>query len=527
MVNNDKLTFKQKVSKHKGIIILVIVVIVAGFIFLRPSTDGLGADFATVEKIDYTNTSLITGEVEADLDIELSFERAGVIRSVLVDDGDYVREGTKIATLESNDLESEKREQEALLEEEKVLLAKLERGPSEVQRNAILATTETVRQELESGIDKSISTIYSTTTALKLVVKQDVDQLFSNADRDPTPSIEITDQGDERALISGRVEVGEVLNKFTMHLEKVQEVSAGSDPVEEKYRTIDEILESLLNGAGVILNNINLLFDEVSKYEEKTSSAGLYTTQVGQSLERTTSNLNILAEQKSNLNSAFRKYEDAKQEEIVSTTTDPKELDVQRARVKATEERVVRINRDISDSNLIAPFSGTISDIEIKAGQRISALESALRISDDRGSLYVKASASQNDLQYLVEGGDVDISIDALNAMVDGTIRSINEVETIVNNTPVYTVFVEFSEEVEGLRIGMSSDVFFPQEEIEGVLAVPLLAIERDGPKAFAYLVSGDEFEKVEVETGRLLGTNIEILSGLVEGDIVSVSDEK
>jgi HlyD family secretion protein len=54
-------------------------------------------------------------------------------------------------------------------------------------------------------------------------------------------------------------------------------------------------------------------------------------------------------------------------------------------------------------------------------------------------------------------------------------------------------------------------------------LIVPLRAIQSDGGKSYIWRQSADGFEKVEVTLGVMTETEVEIASGLSEGDVVSV----
>ena len=76
------------------------------------------------------------------------------------------------------------------------------------------------------------------------------------------------------------------------------------------------------------------------------------------------------------------------------------------------------------------------------------------------------------------------------------------------------------------MRIGISTDVFFKQEEIKDVLSIPLNAVEREKGRAFAYFINEGGEKRVEIKTGRLLGKRIELLEGLSEGDLVGIQSE-
>ena len=440
---------KEFPLKYK-IIILILVVGFSGYIFIKSLGGNYNSETGVVSVINYTNTSLITGEVQADKDAELSFEKGGIVKTIYVDDGEYVNKGDNIASLDVVNLQSELREHEALLEEENIKLEKLERGLSEQEKISLMTSTETVKQELENQIDKTIATIYSISTAITLIVRNDIDKIFSNPRTKPSLNIDIRDSETRKLLVDGRIAIEEILGSFDEYTKFAQsitdtEIEKGS--VEEVTNASIEVLVSLIEDAGVIHSSTNSFFDEVNKFENQAGGDGVYTLGIGETLKEISDVIDTLVNQKGDLVSALRNYENAKQEETTSLTIDSKEIDAQRARVRATRERVIRFTKEIEDSILSAPFSGTVSGIDIKEGQRISSETHALRISDDKGSLYIKANASQNDIQYLKEGDEVEIVVDAFNLKTKGVIRSVNAVEIVVNGTTVYAVFIDFEEE--------------------------------------------------------------------------------
>ena len=72
------------------------------------------------------------------------------------------------------------------------------------------------------------------------------------------------------------------------------------------------------------------------------------------------------------------------------------------------------------------------------------------------------------------------------------------------------------------VRSGYSANAEIRLEGVEGVLSVPESALAFENDSTYVYLVVGDKkYEKTLVETGLSDGINIEIKSGLKEGDKV------
>lgn len=69
----------------------------------------------------------------------------------------------------------------------------------------------------------------------------------------------------------------------------------------------------------------------------------------------------------------------------------------------------------------------------------------------------------------------------------------------------------------------MTTNVVFPIEQRNDILMVPFRAIETEGGQAYLTQVTATGSERVAVTMGLITDTQIEILSGIEEGDVVTV----
>jgi hypothetical protein len=75
----------------------------------------------------------------------------------------------------------------------------------------------------------------------------------------------------------------------------------------------------------------------------------------------------------------------------------------------------------------------------------------------------------------------------------------------------------------DNMRIGMSASATIQVSEAEDTLTIPMTALQQRGDETFVYTTEEDGTlsGEVTVETGLSDGTNVEITSGLEEGDTV------
>lgn len=180
-----------------------------------------------------------------------------------------------------------------------------------------------------------------------------------------------------------------------------------------------------------------------------------------------------------------------------------------------------------SDGILYATEDGVITEVSYEAGDRLTtgALFSYATSDDMR----ISVDVTQEDIVDLQVGDAVDITFTAYpEDSYTGSILSINTTATSdYSNTVSYTVEISVEGELEQLYGGMTADVIFVTEEKEDVLYVSRKAIVEENGKTYVYrktALGGREL--AEVETGITNGVDIEILSGLEEGDTIYLASK-
>lgn len=181
-----------------------------------------------------------------------------------------------------------------------------------------------------------------------------------------------------------------------------------------------------------------------------------------------------------------------------------------------------------SDGILYATEDGVITEVSYEAGDRLTTTGAlfSYATSDD---MRISVDVTQEDIVDLQVGDAVDITFTAYpEDSYTGSILSINTTATSdYSNTVSYTVEISVEGALEKLYGGMTADVIFVTEEKEDILYVSRKAIVEENGKTYVYrktALGGREL--AEVETGITNGVDIEILSGLEEGDTIYLASK-
>jgi HlyD family secretion protein len=136
MAKNGKKTRKWILA---GLVLLAIVsgAAVAVRAALKPNTQIDSSKLATVERGDIARSVVATGKIEPRSKVEIKSKASGLVKKVLVDDGQYVRQGQVLVELDKEDLQARLREARASLQAaeaaEESAVAGLERNKVEAE----------------------------------------------------------------------------------------------------------------------------------------------------------------------------------------------------------------------------------------------------------------------------------------------------------------------------------------------------------------------------------------------------------
>jgi len=196
------------------------------------------------------------------------------------------------------------------------------------------------------------------------------------------------------------------------------------------------------------------------------------------------------------------------------------EIEVEKARIALQEAQ-----NSLEEAILTAPMAGTITAINIVTGEIPSGDTSAMILSD-LATLEIEIDVDETDITMIDVGQTANISIDALSDItLAGEVTHIAPDADTSSGMVLYPVTIQLTDIPERfpVRAGMTADVEIITASQEDTLIVPLRAIQSEGGRTYVSCVTGDQVEQVEVELGMMTDTQVEILSGLEEGDTVSV----
>ena len=213
--------------------------------------------------------------------------------------------------------------------------------------------------------------------------------------------------------------------------------------------------------------------------------------------------------------------------QALSQATEEKNAAVESLEV--VRDGVSKSNAKSSSTLIRSTISGLILDIPVKVGNSVTQSNTfndgtTIATVANMGDLIFDGFIDETEVGRVKEGVPMKITVGALKDITfDAVMEFISPKAQEKNGTNEFEIKAAVTvPDTVTVRSGYSANAEIRLEGVEGVLSVPESALAFDNDTTFVYLVKSEKkYEKTRVETGLSDGINIEIKSGLKEGDKV------
>jgi RND family efflux transporter MFP subunit len=181
----------------------------------------------------------------------------------------------------------------------------------------------------------------------------------------------------------------------------------------------------------------------------------------------------------------------------------------------------------LSDTTLVAPVTGFISRRAIEPGNMAAAGVPAFQIVT-LDPIEVLVGVPETSIHLVRAGQKVQIRIPALpGESFEGTIREINVAAD--SSTRSYSTRIRVANSQHRLRVGMIAEAEIQGDQMIKAITVPASAIARDpqgATLAFVYYPAQKRVFSKRIETGRVVGEEVEIRSGVQADEQVVIGGQ-
>jgi RND family efflux transporter MFP subunit len=201
------------------------------------------------------------------------------------------------------------------------------------------------------------------------------------------------------------------------------------------------------------------------------------------------------------------------QQEYERTVSAMKSAD---AELQRSREVVKEVQAMLDWATVRAPMNGVVIDKQIDVGDTVTPGQILVTIFDPT-RMQLVASVRESLALELQTGQDIEVVIQGLDKQCVGTISEIVPEAKTASRTFQVKVTGPCP---PGIYSGMFGRILIPLAE-EEILVIPRQAVRNVGQLELVEIVEGERVSRRAIRTGRMLDSDVEVLSGLREGERV------
>ena len=498
MLKNSFKVFGEKIKaffllrKKLAIVLLLVIVLLSYFIFRSNKTNTLNTEIVKITNL--VQSVRATGQVISNTDLNLSFNKSGTVKSVKVKVGDTVQAGQILATLDQGQAQATLTQARGGL-----MSAQAKYGSSSTNNGNALSEVSFTSAQIDLENTKKAQDIL-VSNAYKTLLNSTIEVVPEDLGKDyVTPIISGTYLLDKEGVIN--IKNYQSQNGYSFDLSGL---ATGSGNL--NYNTPQP-----LGNSGLLI--------KLSPNQD-TGSIVNWKIEIP--------NKNAVDYLKN-----YNAYQDALKTRDIAVSNAEASLSEKRAQLSVGGAEIVfaqgvlqSAEAAYEDTIIRAPASGTVTRVDIKYGELADAGKSVITVQDIK-NLYIEALINEANISLLKVAQSVEITFDAFgkDKKFTGVIAQIDPSAQTNNGVVNYKIKVSIDKSDEIIRPGMNANINVLAGQKNNVLAVPNIAITRQGEKSFVDIITNDNSEsseRREVVTGFMGDNNlVEIVSGLSENEKV------
>ena len=548
------------IKNHKLISLIVLVILAGGGYWAYQkwfvSTPTVKYNTAAATRGTLVTSISGTGQVSVTNQVDIKSKGSGDVYFVGVKNGQEVKAGTLLLSLNASDALKAVRDAQANLVSAQISLQKIQQPADALtllQAQNSLAQAEETKQTAQDNIDKAyedaLNAISDTFLDLPGITAGMNNILFSY-------DISVSDKTVRTGIWNTDVLMMDIVNNNT-ETEKMQLFKTNA---ENDYRTartkyddnfttyqassrysststietlLDQTLETVKSVAQAAKSESNYVDEYVDFRTQNNQSIYAkvkeYQTDLSSYIGQANSHLAALQNVASTFQSNKDTLADADRSIAEKTAslaklqsgTDPLDIESQKLAVQQRQNALLDAREKLADYSVRAPFDGIVAKIDAKVGDSVTAGTSVGTLITNQQIATI--ALNEIDIAKIKVGQKATITFDAISDLnMTGEVIDVDTLGTVTQGVVSYNVKIAFDVQDDGIKPGMSASANIILASKPDVLMVPNSAVKTQGATSYVEELDNTGVPvKKTVQVGSSNDTMTEILSGLNEGEEV------
>lgn len=552
------------------VIVLILVGLGIGFTTRSNNNDKALQKTEVVKRGDFVLKINASGNLESLLSVEVKSNVEGEIETLDVEDGDFVEKGQILLQIDDKQITEDMKQAEAnvkaveaqLEQAKRSLEIKVKQLDSDLQQqqdnvaqakssyNVVKATTLQQLSQQETAIQNTKESREQDNIALRQAKIALTQAEINLSDQEQTESAAKVDLENAASELK---RTQELYDKKFVSQKELEDVQASSANASSRYETAQKR----------VLSQQETVQSQKENIDSRERAVQMRKT----TLNFEQQNLELLKQTR-----AAQEEQALTQLKIAQTRfaqlkeNIDNEKDISRLSLESASANLLRVQSTLNNqqerlewTTIIAPMSGIVINLQIEEDEIVTSGRSAFSQSPplmeivDLSQMVVKTSINEVDMEKLKVGQPAEIQLRAYpDRTYRGEVREISPSGQPRDNIIYFELLVAVLGSPQELRPGMTADVDIVVVERQNALILPIEAVKseramtdkgvrtnapvgsRSGRKYYVMLVANGDKDattkndasegiKTYIEVGETNDTELEILSGLREGDRVLV----
>ena len=479
-------------SKRARIIAAVAVIAVIGVVALILARGSRGSgpqiDTATVQKHELAVTVTASGKVDAGIQADVFPPTQGTLATVYVKDGQKVKAGQKLAAMDTDPLKQQVAQAKSGVSQAKAQQASVsQQAASPADITAAQANVTATHEAYLAALEQASSVVLSGPSSAQIdaaeaaTVAAHTAYNNANALYQAYPSNDAT----KAALLAAKEQANAAYLSAKANESKLKNTSLAGPAAQADAG----VAQAFAAWKGAQAQLVKLEGASTSKQEAAAAEGVAAAEEV------------------------LRLAEKALDDSVL----------------KAPIDGVVVFNSPATAASLGAASSGgggaTVGG-KVAEGSAVSPASAPFTVVD-LNALNFTAEVDEADVNRVKVGMNVDITLDAFpGETFKSQVVRINPVaQPTATGGTIFEVEVALDDTGKDILIGMKGDATIKVSSQANALTVPVEALFSEGGTDYVYVVtSASKLKKTEIRVGATTDTEVEVMQGLKEGDVVALS---
>lgn len=505
-IESTKFTAFIKENPKKTIFILLVVVF--GFFFFRNADTKIEVGHLQKGKIEEVVS--VSGTVAPNQESSLAFEKAGRIQSINIKVGDTVYVGQVLASLAGGTDYAGVLNAKAQLESAEANLQDAKNGPSATDIAVKQSAVDAAQANLASDYSSISDMIRSVNTNLTDILGNQIGNIFylsSSVYRLNFNSCNQTLQGQiesERTLLDSKMaSLNSLASSFSVtSLSSQSDIDSQIDTAGAEVYNTTILVSNTLNDLNKLLTASCSISDtSLDKYRSSVSSA---RTSISSTISNISTLKSKLTTDRNSLSSANTVIAQLK------AGSTPERIKSLQALVDQANASLISAQSNDAKNSIVAPFSGTITSVNMNLGEISSPNTPAIKIISSN-NLELKIKLSEVDLVKVKAGNKANVYLDTYGDSVvfPGVVSQVDPAATSEGNVSTYYAKIDFTSTDERIRSGMNGSADIVTAGKENADYVLAKYIKVDGTNTTIKVIK--DISKLKSTTSNTDDKNIEI----------------